>query len=457
MTGIDLSGQGVLLGLTNYLSPSSQKIRILRELNRFRDFWLAEAIISALSGDVLSVSPSGECVTISYTGDNSKIQDAIEQLQKQVDIDYALSNLIYDLAWYGEYNLDIKTDPSKGVVGLQESSRLAPWNTYSIWDATGTQPKYILINGKAVDAGNYLVLSLPPRSSFTLPPRVRIKGLKNTGKGYWFRSGTPILKPALPKLRELYLMEIAIPGARLLNLLSPKYVGIQVPPGLPVDKVEGLLERYDNMLNRNLKIARTGYLEIEDLLGKGVYVKSVPVAGDKGQITTIDLTDSRYGSMVDELQDVRKAVCIAVGVPPSYILGEEGLGRQDALKQYVRYARKVRMITQELGRGLKELVKKHLAILGYKTPEDTIKVQFTHSINIEELDRVEYEDTLFSTISNTVSSLKGLEDSGVRVTPDTLKAYLQNKLGSLGLSVEEVPPGEKSGESGEKPEESSEE
>ena len=432
----DFTGN-VLTGLTNYLSPSSQKIRVLKELHRFRGFWLAEAIVSTMAEDTLSASPSGECVSIVYTGDNSKIAEAVSLLQSQINIDYILSTVVYDLLWYGEYYLRIKTDPKRGVISLEEDPDLAPWKVYSIWSAIGSRPEYLLINGQAVPTDKFLIFSLPPRDSFSLPPRIRIKGLKS-GKGWWFRSGVSVLKPALSKLKELRLMEIAIPGIRLLNLLSPKYVGVQVPPGFPVDKVEEILERYDKVLNKNLKIARSGYLEIEDLLSKGVYVKAIPVSGEKGQLTSVDLSDSRYSSMSDELNDVRKSVCIAVGIPPSYVLGEEGLGRQDVLKQYVRYARKIRIIMQEVGRALKELVKKHLEILGYKAPNNSITVQFPHSINIEELDRVEYEDTLFSTISNTVSSLKGMEDSGIGVTKDSLLTFIQNKLSGMGLTVEEV-------------------
>jgi len=449
MAAFDFGGS-FLYGLESYLRPTSQKLRLLRELEFFQGFWLAEAIVETIADDVLAPSPSGECVDITYTGDNRKIKGAVEQLQEQVNIDFILSSIIHELLWFGEQYRRIKTDPGRGVVELVEEPELHPATAFTIWSSGSMSPDWVVIGKKAIKPEKLFILSLPPRITYQTPLGYSIKGVTGPKRKqhHRFKSGSSVLRSALSKLKEVYLLEIAIPGSRLLDMLSPKLVGIQVPPGMPMDKLEDMMERYDKMLNRNLKLARSGQIELEDLLSKGMYAKAIPIAGDKGQLSPIDLTDTRRQSLLEELQDARRAACSAASVPPSYVLGEEGATRQDTLKQHIRYARRVRTIQQEVGRAVKQLVKVHLEALGMRCPENQIAVQFKNTINIEELDRVEFEDTLFSTIANTASSLSGLKDVGVQVNSESLKKYLNAKLSGFGLTIEDVPPEEENSEEG---------
>jgi hypothetical protein len=125
------------------------------------------------------------------------------------------------------------------------------------------------------------------------------------------------------------------------------------------------------------------------------------------------------------------------GVPYSFLFSPEGRTSQPAglaMRQYVRYARSVKMMQNGLRRFLTRVIRDLLRSYGLAIPEEYIHVSQYCAVNVAELDRMEYIDattTVIDGIYNTINTLTQDEDVRPFVNTSEKARFIETLLDSI--------------------------
>lgn len=111
------------------------------------------------------------------------------------------------------------------------------------------------------------------------------------------------------------------------------------------------------------------------------------------------------------LKYFRQQLLAALGIPEGLIYGDTGNGgliNTSAVKQDIRYLRTIQQFTSILSRGLEDIFKDYLKMIGIDITNIDIKVNFAQINNEDDLDRIELEQTKQDALSRVIDSLSSL-------------------------------------------------
>ncbi len=131
-------------------------------------------------------------------------------------------------------------------------------------------------------------------------------------------------------------------------------------------------------------------------------------------------------------------ICDSIGIPYELLYKSDSESRQENLRRYSRYLRKLKNVQRCIAGGLKQLVFIHLANKGISFKRDDIEIDFFNTLaNVDNLDKLEQADITISSLENMKSLFDELldEESPYRefVRKDVFLAYMAKNLETVGL------------------------
>ena len=218
----------------------------------------------------------------------------------------------------------------------------------------------------------------------------------------FLRMGKPIMWGTFNLFNSLDTLTALVPAMYVQKLNSTSIIGLAVSPDTdPKDALEAA-QRYESILNR-FTIGDDNEQLVSQILNAAGKFKCVPMWQDHGQLQE---NDPRWKAQIEvELfEELRRSIMASIGVPYGFVFGGD-TKKQDTLKQFTRYLRKLALIQRAVKNGLVQLGIIHLVAMGKKLNVEDIIVKFTNQIiAADELDKLEFIDTLVGVLLNTTKS-----------------------------------------------------
>jgi hypothetical protein len=405
----------------------------LRASNEMRRYYLVHGILNLVADDILS--PSEEGNTIDLSSNNPKIQKELDYLMDRFDLSSLLYDIILDLLDFGEYTLRIKTEVGKGIIDVVDD--VEPMSILALYEL-GYPKSYMVY-----DQGGYFI---KPASSYIHfcngLHKERIKIIDYFGGSPqvedeeafdrlpdYARIGTPLLYGALSKIRELQILEQLIPAQKLNEITQSQIVSLNVPPSMPPDKVFETVRRYEEMLNVAQGIDyEAGQISLAEILSVAGKIRVVPNFNqEKGALEKLDIRNFQaIDDLVGSINDVRKMILSSIGIPPWLMFGDSGMesgtSKNDSLRAYSRYTRKIKTYQKEIKRGITQFVLIHLLNKGFKDISfEDFSINFGDTlISVGDLEKLEFLDAKQEIITKNLDFINTIKEN------ELLKDYIDH-------------------------------
>lgn len=246
-----------------------------------------------------------------------------------------------------------------------------------------------------------------------------------------FKIGEPLFLTVYDKVLELEAFEKAQLAKDFGDLKRRGMVGVQAPQGLDLGQLKTFTQWYEKILNEN-NIEDLQNIQGLDGISSVVLglsnVRVIPIQPDRGEMSRIDTTDPKADQTMEKIEDRRKIICQTIGVPYEYVFGESGRDTKVSLRSYVRYSRLCKRIQGGVSESLQRVIRTHLLNKGYDLFLDDIDVQFYNSINIAELDKLEFVDanvSLLESFNNFVNDLSEHESTSEYIDMEEKMRYFK--------------------------------
>lgn len=458
---------------TIYTRVSQSRRKLIREVERMRQFYLVDVILTQLTEDALTPEiTTGDIVEV--TSPKKEIQYEIDYLEEKFDLDQLILTITPDLLAYGEYTLATQVNVNPNASNLYESK--TEYGLIELLDNLDQSSVIALSRYSAIDG--YLILDEHGQIKKRLPcdfvkftllsQRLRIDIHQEFGivtpklsreVPRFIRVGRSVIYSVLSKLKELELIEALVPATKISKLSSGSLIGIQVPAGYEIDKALDAAKKVESLINKKMGIdPKLEELTIENIMNAAGRLKVVPIFGDKGTLSKLDYKSEEPEELLSSIVDIRKTILSSVGIPYEVLFGGEETKRGEIIRKFGRYLRKLKAIQKSLEEGLRQIIYIHLVNKGIPFTSEDIRVEFYNKIvDMESLDRLEYIDTTVAILKNIdefmekLSSYEGVKDA---INFREYMRFLNNELNIVGfneiINVEKLKEVEKS--MGEEPE-----
>lgn len=435
-----------------YTKVSTSRIALMRDIQSIEDFYLVDTIINRLCEDTLTPDPqTGEIIEIS-SPKRKDIQVELDYLNDRYKLDRLISSILPDVIKYGEYTLStsVRNDPKVYSESLTERS---PKPAKDFDDSDPGPKKYGLLELndtvdqtqvipitkdheidfylKASATSNYTtrleVLDRTTHVQFSLNQRKKridlwqeFNNSDNAVKDIieqlprFVRLGKSVLHPVIGKIKELELLEKLIPATKLAKLSRGTVLGVPVEEGYEIKDAIQLMKRIEGILNKKMGVdTSTDQLLLEEIIASAASFKCIPLfGGDKGDLRKLDVNPNEPDDLLSTVTEIRSTILSSMGIPPELIYGNQSPEQKsEILKRYATYLRMLKNLQASIVDGIKQMISIHLAAVGIKWREDEIDISFRNTIiEIDQLDRLEFQDTVVQMMSNLKTFVTELAD-----------------------------------------------
>lgn len=450
----DYTGQDVHVAsaLTAVYTKSVQTRRdFLLEFDRIKSFYLIQGLLNALIEDSLTPDvTTGEIIEIS--SQNEKINAELRLLQQIFDFDQIINDIVLDLVSFGEYTLRLKVDKEQGVTDIVDDldqSRIVAFYQQGF--------PYRFIRQTERDIEVYPAYKFAHFVYGRNKLRIKIENefmevgnfTDQFGNAYpaYARVGRPVMYGVLSKIKELMVLEQLIPASKLNQLLTGSLISVSVPTSMSPDEGFKAARRYEQILNRHRGVDRSsGEITIVDIISVAGKIRVLPQFGEKGQLANInDVKENRtIDDLMGAIRDIREVVCTSIGFPPEILFGGEGGAKSEFLKRYGRYLRKLKAVQYAISHGLLQIALAHLANRGIEAKIEDIQVIFRNElVNIDELEKLEFNDAVVSMVTNINRFVQELLENPAMdaiVDQEAYQAWLYRVFNILGRDTNFIRP-----------------
>lgn len=239
------------------------------------------------------------------------------------------------------------------------------------------------------------------------------------------RFASPILEPVVDLIKQYNQLETISTAIEVSRAIQPILLGVGVSPEQDIGKITKQLQDWSNALNKNKNsvINNLDSLNQETLLRNMQTIELIPYDVENN-VNAMKQIVLNYGdtNLTEKINDVRKTIAIAVGIPEQYISTSTYNGQKDTKEDTIQtnpcYSMMLSRIQILLAKGIREFVYSHLktrfsseeGIMKREVDKDKIEVIFQSSTNLN--DRLENESMMLrgemmSSILNVVDSVAG--------------------------------------------------
>lgn len=386
--------QQILKQLNNAQSARTQLIEQCRNLKTNE---LVQTMISCLINDAFSSVSDNNFISIEYKSDleeDSKIkrivQEEIDKFVEEQDLAGLSRDILEDWMLCGEYFLRTKIVKGQGVV--------------DIIDNCDPEDYMGLYKGRKLDCffkfnrkkNRFELYDEHDLTHFILDGVGRIKIKLETDEDIenlpeQIRMGRSVVYPVLLSLKRLNTLEATAMAMEIKRVLAPILVSVDINPDGDTFRISDIMDKYEGVLNdMNAEATNIDNFNESDLVQIASRIKVIPRFTDgKGGIEQIKF-DYDNSDLNNRINDIRKNIALSLGIPSFYLaFGEQMLGKPEMLKVYSSYSKKLIGLQTCFGKGMRNLVWKHLLHKGLFVIENNISVKFKSITSVETQDDVE--------------------------------------------------------------------
>lgn len=255
--------------------------------------------------------------------------------------------------------------------------------------------------------------------------KIPVKLAKSFVTQYKLPEKIRIAKPLLIDVVELILqydiLEKLATAIELNQATQPIFMGIGVSPDQDMGEISRNLQEWSNVLNKNKNnvINCLESLDISQLMQYMQQIELVPYSQDEGTNTMRQIqVNYKDTNLTDKINNLRKIIAQAVGIPESYLATMTYQGakdtKEDALHTNPSYSRMLFKIQQLIAKGIKDVIYKHLkfkysnaqGVCTRNIDKDCIDVLFDSATNLNS--RLENENMILN--AQAMSDLLGMVD-----------------------------------------------
>lgn len=452
-----------------YARVSNEISGMMRVLEAVRQFYLTEVILNQITDDALAPMVGSDAI-FRYSSKDKEVQKELDNLVDRLSLNQMIQNITPDLCFYGEYALATEIDtpqqvkaeetlngkemtkPSRGLMELKDK---VDQGTVISLSQDGRDIGFL-----SRDRFNGSVLFHHPSDfvKFTIGgsrirvnleawvPESRIIQNKNLGTileaiPRFLRIGKSVFYGLTNKLRELELLEKLVPATKINKLSQGNIISVSLPENY--DLKAGMLaaRELEGMINKKVNVdPQTGEITAEAILSLAGRTRVIPQFGEKGDVSKLDTKSEDVDDITSQTKELRELILDSIGVPAELIYKQEGDGsKNETLKRYSKYQRKLKRVQKALAEGLKQIAFIHLSNKGIEYDEKDIEVVFINAlIEIDNLDRLEFAEATTNMLGNIKNFFADLsaEDSPYRDMIDLEKVaeFIDSNLKTIGLA-----------------------
>ena len=433
------------------------------DLNKYealKDQYLVSAMINAYAYDVLAIDPQTEksfdlTIDTKYPA-SKKAQRIVDDFRYNISLDTFLNKIVCDAIFYGQYWIEYLRDKENHVVGLQDSYQ--PGSVFTIGlEGLSSRPLYYRVTPgnttriSTIDNDNIVCLSMQSdrlRFSLSKDP-IMIQG-RDAVIAQTSTVGRPFCVDIYDKIFSLELLEQMYLAGIAAAMQRNTIIGVKAPDGLDLPQIRSFTAYYENILNNNDNADLTT-LNTQDLGAIRMFaaaaskLRVIPEQSQRGAMSVaLGSAQMNDSTLPDQINSLRNLITDIKGVPYSFLFSPEGRTAQPAglaMRQYVRYARAVKMMQNGLRKFLTSVLKELLRSYGMVVPDEYIHVSQYCAVNVAELDRMEYVDattTVIKNIYDTINTLTTDPDVQPFVSQREKARYIESLLDSISGATQVI-------------------
>lgn len=236
------------------------------------------------------------------------------------------------------------------------------------------------------------------------------------------RCAVPILEPVVDLITQYNQLEQIRTAIEISRAIQPILLGVGISPEQDMTKVTEQLRNFSMSLNKNKNnlINNLDSIDVQTLLQNMNNVELIPysVEDNTNAMNQIKL-DYGDNNLSEKINDLRKTIALAVGVPEQYLSTSTYMGQKDTKEDTIqtnpRYSMMLSRIQQLLAKGIREVCYSHLkakfctadSILKRTVDKEKIEVIFKSCTNLN--DRLENENMMLR--AETMGSLLAVIDN----------------------------------------------
>ena len=403
-------------------------------IDRISRHHIANNIKDIIISDGFNDINNGNTLFLKYNdsedSDKSKLYtDEIMRMIKRTNFLDILRDAIYSEGLdYGELFLSKVEEPGKGIIEIIDDvdlrQHIAIYSKSNLLGAVKINPK----SKQKVLSGDWI----PEKeiAHFMLNYQRRNLEIK-VGKDFEklnvlikekIRCASPILEPVVDLITQYNQLESISTAIEISRAIQPILLGVAVSPEQDLTKVTDQLRNWSAALNKNKNniINNLDSIDVKTLLQSMNSVELIPYSAEDNTnaMSQIKL-DYGNNNLSEKINDLRKTIALAVGVPEQYISTSTYMGQKDTKEDTIqtnpRYSMMLSRIQQLLAKGIREVCYSHLkskycspeSVLKRTVDKDKIEVIFKSCTNLN--DRLENENMMLR--AETMGSLLSVIDN----------------------------------------------
>lgn len=422
--------------------------QMFNKIDTIKNHHIANKIKAVIIADGFNDINNGNTLFIKYTDNDdpekaAMLTEDINTMIKRTNfLDILRDGIFSEALDYGELFLSKIEQPGVGIIEIADDINLrehiAVYSKANLLGAVkfNLKARNGKIDGKFIKANEIAHFMLDYQR---IPLEIKV------GKGFdtvstlikeKIRCAEPILLPVVDLIKQYNQLEQINTAIELAKAIQPVLLGVGVSPEQDISKISRQLQDWSNALNKNKTnvINNLDSLNITTLLNSMNTIELIPydVENNTNAMKQIVLN---YGetNLTEKINDIRKTIALAVGVPEQYLSTSTYLGQKDTKEDTIQtnpcYSMMLSRIQQLLAKGIREVCYSHLkakytnteGIVRRNIEKDKIEVIFKSCTNLN--DRLENENMMLraetmASILNVIDTVAGSPNIPVKVLAD---------------------------------------
>ena len=427
-------------------------------IDRVSRHHIATTIKDIIISDGFNDINNGNTLFLKYNDseDKEKSQlytDEIMKMIKKTNFLDILRDAIYSEGLdYGELFLSKVEEPGKGIIEIVDDvdlrQHVAIYSKSNLLGAVkiNTKSKQKVLSGDWIPEKKIAHFMLNYRRR-----NLEIKVGKDLEKlnvliKEKIRCAAPILEPVIDLILQYNQLESISTAIELARAIQPILLGVAISPEQDITKVTDQLRNWSLALNKNKNniINNLDSIDVKTLLQQMNSVELIPYSAEDSTnaMSQIKL-DYGDNNLSEKINDLRKIIALAVGIPEQYISTSTYMGQKDTKEDTIqtnpRYSMMLSRIQQLLAKGIREVCYSHLkskfcspeSVLRRTVEKEKIEVIFKSCTNLN--DRLENENMMLR--AETMGSLLAVIDNvagsphlPIKVKPEKFIRMWQEQL-----------------------------
>lgn len=408
--------------------------KMFNKIDSIKNHHIANKIKNVIIADGFNDINNGNTLFIKYTDDDDAektemfTEDINNMIKRTGFLDILRDGIFSEGLDYGELFLSKTEIPGVGIVEIVDDINLrehiAIYSKSSLIGAVkfNNRSKFHKIDGKFIPASQIAHFMLDYQR---IPLELKVgKGLEtvNTIIKEKIRCAEPILLPVVELIKQYNQLEQINTAIEIAKAVQPVLLGVGVSPEQDIKKISRQLQDWSNALNKNKTnvINNLDNLNINTVLTNMNTIELIPYDTENNANAMKQIT-LNYGetNLTEKINDIRKTIALAVGVPEQYLSTSTYLGQKDTKEDTIQtnpcYSMMLSRIQQLLAKGIREVCYSHLkakytnekGVVKRTIDKDKIEVIFKSCTNLN--DRLENENMMLR--AETMASLLNVIDT----------------------------------------------